>query len=327
VHGRPQSRWMEAKSRLLEMLEIVAHVPFNRIDICFLNRPTRLQFLRNGRDPTDLYQDMMLQIDNCFTEPPSGTTPFLERLEESFSRGSNNQAVARYFFGDGLPNGGDAAQRRITNLLQHRSNPQQNPVSFLSCTNEDAQVEWMKECEEIAPYVSESDDFGDESREVLKDQGDALPYTKGFYLIAALVGAMNPNDLDAMDESVPLTKRTLDNLLGICHNDATYRHYFDRFIDAQRRRGIERDEFGRVKESDRIKQSFDWRAQYHDFATTQSAAKDLPTVQRFLAQLKQLDVVWEQSQHQSRGRRPAQQPYRGGGGSGATAMNVCCCIS
>ena len=42
---------------------------------------------------------------------------------------------------------------------------------------------------------------GDESREILKDQGKALPFTVGFYLICSLVAAMNPNDLDAMDES------------------------------------------------------------------------------------------------------------------------------
>jgi hypothetical protein len=52
----------------------------------------------------------------------------------------------------------------------------------------------MKDCEEVAPYCSESDDFNDEAQEVYKDQGAALPYTKGFHLICQLVAAMNPDE-------------------------------------------------------------------------------------------------------------------------------------
>ena len=104
-------------------------------------------------------------------------------------------------------------------MLVQRPNPEGNPMTFISCTNEDAQVEWMKDAEEVAPYCSESDDFRDEANEVLRDQGAALPFSKGFHLIAQLVAAMNPDDLDAMDESVPFTKSVLDNLLGIVSND------------------------------------------------------------------------------------------------------------
>lgn len=74
-------------------------------------------------------------------------------------------------------------------------------MTFISCTNEDDQVEWMKDAEEVAPYCSESDDFHDEAAEVLRDQGPALPFSQGFHLVAQLVAAMNPDDLDAMDES------------------------------------------------------------------------------------------------------------------------------
>lgn len=294
AQGRPQSRWMEAKNRLLELLEIVAHVPFRQIDIWFLNRPTHLAFQRDGRDPAVLYFDMKERIEEVFLDRPQGTTPFLERLQESFAKGTG-KSISRYFFGDGLPNGGDVAQQQITQLLKQRPNPQQNPMSFLSCTNEDEQVEWMKDAEEVAPYCSESDDFQDEMREVIKDQGDALPFSKGFYLIAALVAAMNPNDLDAMDESVPFTKTTLDNLLGITHNVETYRHYFDRFIEAQQRRPIERDDYGRAKESDKLKHYFNWRIHYDSFVKA-AVSRDIPAVQKFTSQLKEMDLRWEQSQ-------------------------------
>ena len=43
--------------------------------------------------------------------------------------------------------------------------PEMNPITFISCTNEDAAVEWMKDAEEVCPYCSESDDFVDEANE------------------------------------------------------------------------------------------------------------------------------------------------------------------
>ena len=142
----------------------------------------------------------------------------------------------------------------------HRENPSGNPITFLSCTNEDSQVEWMKDAEEVVPYCSESDNFGDEAAEVLRDQGAALPYTKGFHLICQLVAAMNPEDLDAMDESMPFTKSTLDNLLGVQHNDESYRHYFDHFVQAHHKRTVEGP-------TDQLKKNIQWN--YEEFLRAQ----------------------------------------------------------
>jgi len=159
-------------------------------------------------------------------------------------------------------------------------------MTFLSCTNEDAAVEWMKDAEEVCPYCSESDDFVDEANEVLKDQGAALPYSKGFHLICQLVAAMNPDDLDAMDESVPFTKSTLDNLLGVQHNDASYQHYFDCYVKAQMARVVETDErTGQPKQSDLIKKNTQWN--YNEFLRATGPAKTIPQVQQVLAQIRQ----------------------------------------
>lgn len=54
----------------------------------------------------------------------------------------------------------------------------------------------MKELEEAADFCSESDDYEDERAEVIGDQGAAFPFTYGFYLVAQIVAAMNPDDLD-----------------------------------------------------------------------------------------------------------------------------------
>jgi len=275
--GRPQTRWAEAHNRLKEMMEVLAYVPFNQIEIVFLNRPDRVSLTRQGRDPKSFLLDANQKIDAAFARSASGTTPAMEKIRNSL-QANPNMSIARWFFGDGVPNGGVMAQKEITRMLVQRPNPEGNPMTFISCTNEDDQVEWMKDAEELAPYCSESDDFADEAREVLRDQGMALPFSKGFHLIGQLVAAMNPDDLDAMDESVPFTKSVLDNLLGVEHNEASYQHYFNCFLEAQNMRRIEGP-------SDQLKKSARWN--YQDFLHA-PVARNIPAVQDFKAKLARM---------------------------------------
>jgi hypothetical protein len=281
--GKLRTRWHEALARLKEMIEILAYVPFEEIVIIFLNRQDRVSLRRNGRNPKTFLADAYTEIDRVFSRGPSGTTPALEKLQDSFMRGQG-KSIARYFFGDGMPNGGVQAKAEIVKILCNRQNPAGNPVTFLSCTNEDEQVEWMKDAEELAPYCAECDDFKDESEEILKDQGLALPYSKGFHLICSLVAAMNPDDLDAMDESVPFTKATLDNLLGVDNGEESYRHYFNCFLEAQKKRPIGNDEYGRPKKTDQVKKNVNWEASYQDFLRAPLASQ-IPAVQSFKQQL------------------------------------------
>ena len=80
----------------------------------------------------------------------------------------------------------------------------------------------------MAPFTAEIDDYVAERAEVLADQGPAFPYTKGLWLLSQLVAAVNPMDLDALDENLPFSKHTLDDLLGRKHTEEEYKYYFDR---------------------------------------------------------------------------------------------------
>lgn len=133
---QPQTRWQEAQIRLKEMVEILAYVPFNKIEICFLNRPDRVVLERGGRDPKTFLADAYSRIDTVFRKGPMGTTPALEKLQDSMIRGQGS-SVSRYFFGDGMPNGGQRAQTEILNICMNRPDPASNPITFISCTNED----------------------------------------------------------------------------------------------------------------------------------------------------------------------------------------------
>ena len=91
--GQPMSRWKEAQLRLKEMIEILAYVPFNQIMIQFLNRHDKIILTRQGRTPVTFMEDAYRQIDAAFARGPAGTTPALEKLQESFIRGQVNRLL------------------------------------------------------------------------------------------------------------------------------------------------------------------------------------------------------------------------------------------
>jgi len=100
ITKRANTRWQEAHQRLKEMVEILAYVPFQQIGIEFLNRKDRISLKRNGMAPQQFLSGANQQIDAQFDRCPAGTTPMLEKLQESFLRGSG-VSIARYIFGDG----------------------------------------------------------------------------------------------------------------------------------------------------------------------------------------------------------------------------------
>jgi hypothetical protein len=67
----------------------------------------------------------------------------------------------------------------------------------------------------------------------------------------------------------------LDNLLGIQHNEESYRHYFQEFQKAQRARNIEGP-------TDQIKKNVQWN--YEDFLRAPNA-NQIPQVQQLKQQL------------------------------------------
>jgi hypothetical protein len=214
---QPMTRWQEAENRLHVMMDILAFVPTKQIMISFFNAPNIITINREGLTPETFKTTAHDQIIHAFsTIQVRYKTPTKRVLLQSFSMASSQpEPTMHYLFTDGVPT--DASVDEIASLISNRSNPQANPLTLISCTNEDEEVEWMKEIEERAPYTAELDDYHDERNEVIEDQGKAFPYTRGYWIISQLVAAINPDDLDAIDENLPFTKATLDNLLGRVH--------------------------------------------------------------------------------------------------------------
>ncbi|WP_131783849.1 hypothetical protein [Legionella gresilensis] len=225
------TRWEEAEDRIHIILDMLAYLPINKIKLGFLNNTSRnLEFSHAGRTPEQFAAEYHQKVSQLFSSKPGGGTPLYHRLSEAFSKSTGN--TMHYAFTDGEPN--DASVEDVKKLVLNRPNPKMNPLTFISCTENDEEAEWMKEIEEAAPFTAELDDFNSERKEVYKDQGPAFPFTRGFWLICQLVAAINPYDLDALDESVPFTKKTMNDLMGRSITIEEYRRYFQSNPNAQR---------------------------------------------------------------------------------------------
>lgn len=225
--GGNMTRLEEEENRLHIFMDILAFIPTKGIQFYFMNTDREIKLDQNGKSPDEFKQEAHSAIRDAFSHLYMGATPTYRLLTKSFkdSHDHSGDPTAHYLLTDGCPS--DKSASEVGKLIKNRSHPQRNPMTLLSCTNVDSECEWMKDIEEIAPFTSECDDFSDERAEVVKDQGIAFPYTRGFWLISGLVAAMNPHDLDALDESIPLTKHTLDEILGRCHSAAEYSYYFN----------------------------------------------------------------------------------------------------
>jgi hypothetical protein len=234
LRGQPRSssvamtRWQEAETRMHNLIDILAFVPTKNIEIRFMNAPNVINLQRAGKTVDQFRAEGHGQLVQAFTTiAVRYKTPTLRVLTQSFQTAAQGpDPCMHYLLTDGVPS--DAVVQQVADLISMRQNPEANPVTLISCTNDDEEAGWMKEVEEKAPFCSELDDFHDEKEEVMKDQGLAFPYTKGYWLISQLIAAINPHDLDAIDEGLPFTKDTLDNMLGRVHSPQEYQYYFER---------------------------------------------------------------------------------------------------
>jgi len=217
------TRWEEVEDRLHTMMDVLAYVPTGMIIISYLNRANVVYLDRAGKDPTSFLQIAHTEIAKQFVTQPNGGTPIYSKLDRTFK--STTTPTLHYLFTDGEPS--DARVEKVTELVLKRPNPMQNPITFVSCTNDDSATGWLKDIDDKGPMIAEVDDYLDEKHEVLLKHGPALPYSRGFWLISLLIGAINPDDIDGLDDPRPISKHTFDNLMGRNLTEQEYAYYFN----------------------------------------------------------------------------------------------------
>lgn len=219
---KKMTRWQEQEDRVHTMIDFIGCIPTGPFKVTFMNRADKFVLEHKELTPDEWINDAHTRLRNACKASPAGGTPTLERLREAFDNAKGQ--TMHYLFTDGVPNGGPGA---VADLIIKRPNPRLNPLTLVSCTNVDDECDWMKQIEEDGPFVSETDDYADERDEVQHDQGAAFPYTRGLWLLCMFVGSINPYDLDSLDDNRPMSKYSLDNIIGRTTTLEEYRKYWD----------------------------------------------------------------------------------------------------
>ena len=234
------TRWQNVQQRLLQLMSLLQVVPTRAVTLSFLDRRDVITLSRQGQTPQEFFSQAAQQIQRAFHFPPRGGTPIYANVVQMLQ--SAQGPTAHYLFTDGQPSDSRYSPEQEIGLtkdaLLGRWNPMQNPFTFLCCSDSPTDTLWMHEVEEIAcrpgalGFVSALQNFGAEQLEVLNDQGPEFPYSEAVWTLCCLTAALNPNDLDALDQHAPLSKPTLDNLLGHVTTAGDYESYFTQHPNA-----------------------------------------------------------------------------------------------
>lgn len=139
------TRWQEAENRLHVVMDVLAYIPTQDITITFLNAQNVIHLIRAGSTPESFKAQAHSQLIQAFsTIDVKYKTPTRRALIRSFEAAASQPSpTIHYLLTDGVPTDGTIDE--ISALIANRYNPAANPVTLISCTDEDSESEWMKE--------------------------------------------------------------------------------------------------------------------------------------------------------------------------------------
>jgi hypothetical protein len=139
------SRWQEAENRLHIFIDFIAFIPVKGIKVTFLNNKSELSFHHEpGRTPAEFRTYMHNQVTQAFSKGPHGGTPTYGALSNAISLANSSQhPVNIYFFTDGEPS--DESPEQVCKLVAGRKNPEKCPITFITCTDDVADSQWMSD--------------------------------------------------------------------------------------------------------------------------------------------------------------------------------------
>ena len=141
------TRWEEAEDRIHIIIDMLKYIPSD-ISISFLNNHDTLTLSHQNISPDDFASDAHRDVNAIFdklTKKLKPHTPTYPVLEKAFRYAA--EPTQFYLFTDGEPNQGGGPDE-VTKLIKMRSNPQNKPLTFVLCTNEDQA--WIENVDEQA---------------------------------------------------------------------------------------------------------------------------------------------------------------------------------
>jgi len=194
VDGTQRTRWDELCSIVKLIIEIGVIFDSNGVDIYFLNRDS----FHNVKDPK--------VVEQIFKMPPSGYTPLVPVLnrifESSLSLRGRDKKLLVFVATDGVPtnDNGDPNLDELEHTMREKRRMETTYVSFLLCTDDQACVASFNEWDRTMLNVDVTDDFDTERKKIRRYRGHDYQFSRGDYVVKALVGAIDP-EIDALDET------------------------------------------------------------------------------------------------------------------------------
>lgn len=127
---------------------------------------------------------------------PRGRTPLIETMRNVFAKydpAKTERRLITIIATDGVPTdcpGGLCAERAVGELLRGRPSLDKSFVTFLSCTDNDQDIAYIKSLDSSVRNVDEVDDYNSERAEVLRARRQIYDhFSVGDWALRAVVGA------------------------------------------------------------------------------------------------------------------------------------------
>jgi hypothetical protein len=103
---------------------------------------------------------------------------------------------------DGIPTDDRGLEDRqgLVNWIQRDRPAQKMPMQIMACTDEDDIVDFLNSLDKNAVNCDVSDDYSSERQEVLKAQGAGFKFSRGDWIVKAMLGSIDPS-LDSLDRA------------------------------------------------------------------------------------------------------------------------------
>jgi hypothetical protein len=139
------TRWQEAENRLHVMMNILAYIPTQSVTICFLNARNIIQLHHVGKTVEQFQDEAHVALRRTFSsvEVRYKTPTYGILARELQTAMSYREPTMLYMLTDGVPT--DRPVSAVAELITTRPQPERTPITLLSCSNEDEEVQWMKE--------------------------------------------------------------------------------------------------------------------------------------------------------------------------------------
>ena len=146
------TRWDELKSVVNIVISIATIFDDDGIDIHFLNR-----------ENTDSVKDLN-QVTTIMNDPPLGLTPLTSSLNKIFIKYRDSfKPVLVIIATDGVPYNGVCDIDNFKNLLL-KKNHSKFFISFLACSDNDKDIDYLNDLDKNVPNVDTLDDYNSEKK-------------------------------------------------------------------------------------------------------------------------------------------------------------------